>query len=111
VDSVVYTGTHDNDTSLSWFEGLSAEQQDYVYDYLGRSRLPMPLALVQAAMASVARLAIVPMQDVLELGRGHRMNTPGTAAGNWNWRFEWNQLREEHVEHLAHQVRLYGRAA
>ncbi|QJD30143.1 4-alpha-glucanotransferase [Methylococcus geothermalis] len=111
VDSVVYTGTHDNDTTLSWFEGLSADRQSYVYDYLGRSGLPMPAALVQAAMASVARLAIVPMQDVLGLGQGHRMNTPGTVGNNWHWRFDWAQLRDEHVEHLAHQIRMYGRSA
>ncbi|WP_198321923.1 4-alpha-glucanotransferase [Methylococcus sp. BF19-07] len=111
LDSVVYTGTHDNDTTLSWFEGLSPDQQRYVYDYLGRSGLPMPAALVQAAMASVTRLAIVPMQDVLELGRGHRMNTPGTVGDNWSWRFDWAQLHEEHADRLAHQVRMYGRAA
>ncbi|MDD2767219.1 MAG: 4-alpha-glucanotransferase [Methylococcus sp.] len=108
-DSVVYTGTHDNDTTLSWFESLSAEQQGYVYDYLGRPGLTMPEALVRTAMASVARLAIIPMQDVLGLGSGHRMNTPGTVGDNWNWRFDWEQLSGGHIERLAHQIRVYGR--
>ncbi|HWP00407.1 MAG TPA: 4-alpha-glucanotransferase [Methylococcus sp.] len=109
-NSVVYTGTHDNDTTLSWFEGLSIEQQRHIYDYLGQSGLPMPAALVQSALASVARLAVLPMQDVLGLGRGHRMNTPGTVGDNWKWRFAWWQLRDEHVARLAHQIRMYGRA-
>jgi 4-alpha-glucanotransferase len=108
-DCVVYTGTHDNDTTRAWFEALPAESQLRVMDYLGFPTEPMPLPLVRAALASVTRLAIVPMQDVLMLGRGHRMNTPGTSSGNWRWRFEWEQLTDETRSWLRRAVKLYGR--
>jgi len=109
-DNVVYTGTHDNDTTLSWFESLDDGRKAYVYEYLGRTQEAMPWALMRAAFASVAAVAIVPMQDVLGLGTGHRMNTPGTTCGNWRWRFAWEQLKPERREYIAHLVRLYGRA-
>jgi 4-alpha-glucanotransferase len=109
-DTVVYTGTHDNDTTLSWFQGLPAEQQLQVIEYLGYPHEPMPRPLLRAAFASVARLAIVPMQDVLGLGRGHRMNTPGTSDGNWRWRFEWNQLPPDTTGWLKRALEAYGRA-
>jgi len=108
-DAVVYTGTHDNDTTLSWFTGLSASAQRAVLDTLKTSE-PMPRALVQAALNSVARLAMLPMQDVLELGAGQRMNTPGTTTGNWKWRFRWKQLSGEIVEHWTRAVHAAGRA-
>jgi 4-alpha-glucanotransferase len=108
-NNVVYTGTHDNDTTLSWYESLTPEQQSYVYQYLGNPGMPMPWALVQSALASVARLAVLPMQDILELGEGSRMNTPGTMTGNWHWRFSWDQLSEQKASKLARMVRLYGR--
>jgi len=109
INSVVYTGTHDNDTTLSWYQSLPDDQQRYVMDYLGQPQSGMPWALLQCALASVARLAIVPMQDILGLGAGHRMNTPGTAEGNWHWQFSWDQLKQERVDHLVHLVELYGR--
>lgn len=108
-NQVVYTGTHDNDTSLSWFESLPEWQQQYVRHYLGHPAAPMPMALVQCALASVARLAILPLQDILDLGRGHRMNTPGTTEGNWYWRFAWDQVSGERMAELEGLVRLYGR--
>ncbi len=108
-NSVVYSGTHDNDTTLSWFESLSGDQQYYIYDYLGQPSAAMPWPIIQSVFRSSARLAIIPMQDVLGLGYGHRMNTPGTVGGNWQWRFSWDQLNEEHIGRLKHQVALYGR--
>ncbi len=108
--SVVYTGTHDNDTTLSWFESLSAERQLRVVDYLGYPHEPMPWPLLRAALASVSQLAIVPMQDILGLGRGQRMNTPGTTEGNWSWRFGWEQIAPGLDERLRRMVGMYGRA-
>lgn len=108
-NNVVYTGTHDNDTTLSWFEDLTLGQREHVYRYLGNPSAGMPDALVQCALASVAKLAILPMQDVLGLGRGHRMNSPGTTAGNWNWRFSWDQIAEQGIARLGDAIRLYGR--
>jgi len=109
-DAVVYTGTHDNDTTLSWFEGLDKPMQHTVLDYLGTAE-PMPRALVHAALNSVATLAVIPLQDVIGLGAGHRMNTPGTVSGNWKWRFGWEQLTEGVTSWWTHAVHLSGRAA
>ncbi|XSG85907.1 MAG: 4-alpha-glucanotransferase [Methylohalobius sp. ZOD2] len=108
-DNVVYTGTHDNDTSLGWFESLDSGGRTYLYDYLGQPGASMPEALVRCAFASVAVLVVVPMQDVLGLGSDQRMNTPGTTANNWRWRFSWDQLQTRHGDQLRHWVHLYGR--
>jgi 4-alpha-glucanotransferase len=83
--SVVYTGTHDNDTTLGWWAQQPAEQRRNVVPHLLDPTEPMPWALVRLAMASVATLAVVPAQDLLELGSESRMNTPGTPTGNWTW--------------------------
>lgn len=109
-NSVVYTGTHDNDTSLSWYQGLSDGARAEVDDYLGRSRDPMPWPLIHWALISVARLAVVPMQDVLGLGGSHRMNLPGSTGDNWKWRFDWEQVPKDLPERLARRVRLSGRS-
>lgn len=98
---VVYTGTHDNDTTRGWFEKLDAARREKVLAYLGYPAEPMPWPLVREAFASVARLAMVPWQDLLALGTEHRMNTPGTVSGNWGWRFDWAQC----PHHLAGRTR------
>jgi 4-alpha-glucanotransferase len=106
---LVYTGTHDNDTTLSWYEQLDEGMQAYIKDYFGLAHCDMPWALNRAALASVANLAILPMQDILGLGQGYRMNTPGTQENNWHWRFEWPQLDDALPGRLHHLNRLYGR--
>lgn len=111
VDTVVYTGTHDNDTTLAWYNALPVDRQSYAMDYLGGLAEAMPWPLMRAALASVAVLAILPMQDVLALGAGHRMNTPGTTTGNWRWRFNWDQLTTQSIGKLRHLAQLYGRQA
>jgi 4-alpha-glucanotransferase len=83
--SVVYTGTHDNDTTLGWWQSLPEETRDRVRALLPDPQEPMPWALVRLAMSSTARLVVVPAQDLLGLGSQSRMNTPGTASGNWTW--------------------------
>ncbi len=108
--SVVYTGTHDNDTTLSWFNSLSDELRGHVYDYLGGTGEAMPWALMRAALASPSCMAILPMQDVLSLGEGQRMNTPGTDSGNWQWRFSWSQMSADTAQRLRHMTHLYGRS-
>lgn len=107
-DQVAYTGTHDNDTTLGWFESLTQEQQGRVREYLS-SNEPMPWLLVRVALMSVARLAVIPWQDFLGLGRGHRMNMPGTNVGNWGWKFDWSQVAPELPVRVRHLVELYGR--
>ncbi len=109
VNSVVYTGTHDNDTTLGWFNSLNDHEKHRVYEYLGFSNTSMPFTLIGTALGSVANLAIIPMQDILELGSDDRMNIPGTSKGNWSWRFEWSQLTNERAGRLGHLVRMFGR--
>lgn len=109
-NSVMYTGTHDNDTTLGWYKTCDDAMRTLLDDYLGCSTAgKMPWPLIRAALASVSRLAVLPMQDLLELGSEHRMNIPGTSEGNWQWQFEWSQLPAVLVERLRHLNNLYGR--
>ncbi len=108
-NSIVYTGTHDNDTTLGWFNSLNDYEKHRVYEYLGFSSVAMPSVLVGVALGSVANLVILPMQDILELGSEDRMNIPGTSEGNWSWRFDWSQLTESQSGRLTHLVKLFGR--
>lgn len=109
-NSVVYTGTHDNDTSLSWYELLDPHTRKLVQDYLVYpENEAMPWPLIRAALASVACLAVLPMQDILGLGQGERMNTPGTTAGNWSWRFRWKQLAKDLDKRLQTLCQRYDR--
>ena len=108
-NSVVYTGTHDNDTTLGWYEGLDEDAQQRIYELLGNPPQAMPWALIEAALASTARLAILPMQDVLALGSEHRMNTPGTMNGNWCWRLDWAQVPRELASRLHEMLQRHGR--
>ncbi len=109
VNAVVYTGTHDNNTTLGWFHELDQQTRAHLFDYLGGGPEQMPGLLARAAFASVARLAVVPLQDVLALGGEHRMNQPGIANGCWRWRFEWNQVKPEITGCYQHWLNLYGR--
>jgi 4-alpha-glucanotransferase len=89
-NAVVYTGTHDNDTTVGWYTSLDSRTRDAVQRALGVGPSPpVPEFLVDAAYASNAALAVVPMQDLLGLDSGARMNRPGTLVGNWQWRFDW----------------------
>lgn len=106
---VVYTGTHDNDTTLGWLQSISNNKKNYIYEYLGNPAMPLHCALIHAALASVANLAVIPMQDLLELDSGHRMNIPGTIEGNWKWRFQWSQLPHERAVRFAYLVGLFNR--
>ena len=107
--NVVYTGTHDNDTSLGWFASLDEAARARVLEYLGVPLEPMPWPLVRCALASVARLAVLPLQDLLGLGSEHRMNLPGVARGNWTWQFREEQLTPALAGRLRAMVELYGR--
>jgi 4-alpha-glucanotransferase len=108
-DSVVYTGTHDNDTTLGWYLSLDVATRNRVDEFLGYSRESMPWPLIRAAFASRANLAVVPMQDILNQGGDHRMNTPGTDQGNWSWRFDWEELPADLSTRVRSMLNLYGR--
>lgn len=109
INAVVYTGTHDNNTTLGWFNEIDKNTRAHLFDYLGGGPEQMPGLLVCAAFASVARLAVVPLQDVLALGGEHRMNQPGIANGCWRWRYSWDQVGVEVVGRYRHWLELYGR--
>ncbi len=112
--AVAYTGTHDNDTTLGWYRALDEGTRRHLEAYLPEARpgagLPMPWPLIRAALASVGVLAVLPVQDVAGLGSEHRMNRPGTTAGNWRWRLRWEWLGEEALARLGELTGLYGRA-
>lgn len=104
-DTVYYTGTHDNDTTLGWWRALPDETRRQVMQTL---RLEDPDAVLEAMMATVlesrAALAILPLQDVLHLGSEARMNTPGTDNGNWAWRFDWASLQPDLAPRLLEKL-------
>lgn len=105
----VYTGTHDNDTTRGWYDGASEAEKDYIRRYLARDDSNIVWELIRLAYSSVARYAVVPLQDVLQLGTETRMNTPGEAAGNWGWRLGEGQLEPWLAPALAELVDLYNR--
>ena len=107
--SVVYTGTHDNDTTLGWWSELDADSRELVRSYLTDPAEEMPWALIRLALDSTARLAIVPAQDLLALGTGSRMNTPGTDEGNWSWRASSGAFDAELAVKVRSMVAVAGR--
>jgi 4-alpha-glucanotransferase len=116
---LVYTGTHDNDTTVGWFRSLGksdpySEAGDRarrrVLSYLGTSGEEIHWDLIRLALGSVANTAIIPMQDVLGLGPEARMNTPGSKAGNWSWRVKADVLTPHISERLGDLASIYGRA-
>ncbi|HEX6707369.1 MAG TPA: 4-alpha-glucanotransferase [Albitalea sp.] len=108
-DTVVYTGTHDNDTTVGWWDKASAHERRHVADYLQTDGHEIHWDLIRAACASVGDMAVHPMQDVLGLGGEHRMNYPGKSEGYWEWRFGWDQVRPEQAERLRTLCALYRR--
>ena len=109
-DCVVYTGTHDNDTTIGWYSTLDGESLRRVDYFLRLSRGAMPEALIRATWGSVGRLAVVPVQDLLRLGAEARLNTPGTLEGNWSWKLPLSSLTTELARECLLLNKVYGRA-
>ncbi|HLZ70123.1 MAG TPA: 4-alpha-glucanotransferase [Dehalococcoidia bacterium] len=109
-NAVVYTGTHDNDTSAGWWAALGEVERDRVRRYLARDGSDLAHDLIRLAYSSVAEMAIAPAQDVLGLGSEARMNLPGRAQDNWAWRLLPGALRDDHAAWLAELADTYGRA-
>ncbi len=107
---VAYAGTHDNDTTVGWWEKLDAPTRLQVTEYLGNVSTEIHWDLIRALFMSVANTAIVTLQDVLGLGSDARMNFPGRADGNWYWRFGWDQITPEVRSRLLKMTQLYGRS-
>lgn len=110
-NSVVYTGTHDNDTTLGWYQQLEENAKKHLHSVLNTDEPDMPNALIDMALTTKADLAIIPMQDILALDSTNRMNTPGTLGGNWVWRFDWPELTPQQQQHFADAVQRSGRRA
>jgi 4-alpha-glucanotransferase len=109
-NSVVYTGTHDNDTTLGWYRVQPPEVKDIVRRYLARDDHDIVWDFIRMALSSVGRYAIVPMQDILSLGTDARMNLPSTVGGNWTWRFLTDEVDEIVKGRLSEMTELYDRA-
>ncbi len=109
--TVAYTGTHDNDTTVGWWEHLGAGEREAVLRYLGpHAGHEIHWAMMRAVSQSVANTVIHPFQDVLGLGSAHRMNVPGRAENCWEWRFDWQQVGEAPGAQLAALTQAHGRA-
>jgi 4-alpha-glucanotransferase len=108
-NDVVYTGTHDNDTTVGWYETLTEANREQLKRYCFNSPDETPWLLIEAALASVGRMAIIPMQDFLELDGGHRMNMPGTTDKNWEWTFSWEEVEPTFSDRIRQLLRTYHR--
>ena len=111
-NSAVYTGTHDNDTAVGWWQRASKYEKELFYKYIVGFAAGEPInwVLIRMAMAAVSVIAIVPLQDVLGLDNSGRMNTPGTATGNWGWRYsDPNLLNQNLSDRLLEITQLYSR--
>jgi 4-alpha-glucanotransferase len=108
---VVFTGTHDNNTTRGWYDELPPEQRREVRRYIGCGSADIVEGMLRMALMSVADTVILPFQDLLGLPAHGRMNVPGTAEGNWGWRFSWEMVPRNLGPTLAGMVKLFGRAA
>lgn len=106
---IVYTGTHDNDTLRGWFETLEPEIKQRVMAYADADENNVVEKMIRLAWSSTAHMAVIPLQDLLNLGSEARMNTPGTPSGNWQWRFSKEQLTDENAKWLSHLTKIYNR--
>jgi len=110
-NGVVYTGTHDNDTTAGWYDSISAAERYEMQEYLGCMSDDGVANLIRTALMSVADTAVIPFQDILKLGSVARMNIPGTPYGNWEWRFSWDMLPRDLAASVRKQLKRYDRAA
>ncbi|MBL0225706.1 MAG: 4-alpha-glucanotransferase [Geobacteraceae bacterium] len=109
-NGVVYTGTHDNDTTKGWYDSITDAERHEMCEYLGCTGVDGVGDLIRAALMSVADTVVIPLQDILKLGSEARMNIPGTPFGNWEWRFSWGMLPQDLAVSVRRQVERYERA-
>jgi 4-alpha-glucanotransferase len=108
-NQVVYSGTHDNDTTVGYFQKAPPGELAFAQRYIPSEGKEIHWDLVRLAYQSVARLAVIPLQDILGLGSTARMNTPGTCTGNWGWRFLSGAITKDHSARLRELAETYGR--
>ena len=110
-DVVAYTGTHDNDTTVGWYRSLERADAQRVEFYLRTEPAALAETMARAVLASVAQLAVIPVQDLLQLGSQARFNTPGRATGNWGWRLPVGSLTAALAVHFASLNHVFGRTS
>jgi 4-alpha-glucanotransferase len=108
---VAYTGTHDNDTTVGWYRSLQRSDAERVEFYLGTEPARLADSMARAVLGSVAQLAIIPAQDLLQLASQARLNTPGTASGNWSWRLTGGSLTAALAQQFAPLNHVFGRVS
>jgi 4-alpha-glucanotransferase len=108
-NNIIYTGTHDNNTTIGWYKDLTESGRQQLVNYSFDSSIPMPWLLINIAFSSVCNLAIIPMQDFLALDEKSRMNMPASTDGNWRWRFSWQQVSPELAQSINDTVKKYHR--
>lgn len=109
---VVYTGSHDNDTTLGWWNSIQndgTDTKEFFLNYTGSDGQDIVKDMIRLAYSSVADIVIIPMQDLLRLGSEARMNFPGKPNGNWMWRFKWDQVKQSLIDELRTFVYLFER--
>jgi 4-alpha-glucanotransferase len=109
-ETVVYTGTHDNDTARGWWDHANERERLFAAVYLAANAQDIHWQMIHAACNSIANMAVFPMQDVLGLDGSHRMNLPGTTEGNWSWRFDWSMVPAKLAHRLGQLAAASGRA-
>lgn len=109
VNYVVYTGTHDNDTVLGWYSSLDEKSSDIVRRYMNVSGQDICWDMIRLCFSTIAKYAIIPIQDLMCLGSESRMNLPGSAKGNWQFRFEKEMLKEDMAKGLLYLSKVYNR--
>ena len=109
---VVYTGSHDNDTTLGWWNSIQndgTDTKDFFLDYAGSNGKDVCKDMIRLAYSSISDIVIIPLQDFLRLGSEARMNFPGKPDGNWSWRFSWNQISDKLIEEIKRFVEIFER--
>lgn len=106
---ICYTGTHDNDTTCGWYEHTNEQNKDKVRRYMNTDASSVSWDFIRTCLGTIAKYAIFPVQDLLKLGSEHRMNTPGTATGNWEFRYRSGLLDEGMAKGLKQMTELFGR--
>lgn len=111
-NTVVYTGTHDNDTLIGWYDSISKEDKEYALEYMNNKNTPKEeiyLDFIRTTMASVSDTAIIPLQDYLGLGSEARINIPSTLGGNWCWRMLPGEFDDKIINLISDMTRIYER--
>ncbi len=108
-NSLVYTGTHDNNTLIGWWDNATSSEKKEIRKYANIHHSNIAQRMLKLAWSSVANIAIAPLQDFLLMDENARMNIPGVADGNWSWRFTWKEVRKQHTNFIKELNTIYNR--